>query len=69
MGSHRFGALPKIGQTLRYVAHRHGAWLALAVFSAAALKCRARDRWVMQTDWTIYMASHIICPTPRRAPG
>ena len=42
---HYLGALPKIGQTLWYVAHRHGTWLALAVFSAAALKCRARDRW------------------------
>ena len=43
---HYLGALPKIGETLWYVAHLNGAWLALAVFSAAALKCRARDAWV-----------------------
>ena len=43
---HYLGALPKIGETLWYVAHLNGTWLALAVFSAAALKCRARDAWV-----------------------
>ena len=43
---HYLGAAPKIGETLWYVAHVHGAWLALAVFSASALKCRARDAWV-----------------------
>ena len=43
---HYLGGLPKIGETLWYVAHLNGAWLALAVFSAAALKCRARDAWV-----------------------
>lgn len=43
---HYLGTAPKIGETLWYVAHVHGAWLALAVFSASALKCRARDAWV-----------------------
>ena len=38
--------MPKIGETLWYVAHVDGTWLALAVFSAPALKCRARDSWV-----------------------
>ena len=28
---HYLGALPKIGETLWYVAHLNGAWLALAV--------------------------------------
>ena len=41
---HYLGALPKIGETLWYVAHLNGAWLALAVFSAAALKCRGARR-------------------------
>ena len=43
---HSLGALPGIGETLRYVAHYCGQWLALAVFSAPALKCGARDRWI-----------------------
>ena len=43
---HYLGALPKIGNTLWYVATREDEWLALLSFSAAALKCGARDRWV-----------------------
>lgn len=43
---HYLGALPKIGHTLWYVATREGRWLALLSFSAAALKCGARDRWI-----------------------
>ena len=43
---HYLGALPGIGETLRYVAHHRGQWLALVVFSAPALKCAARDRWI-----------------------
>ena len=47
MQSHHYlGALPGIGERLRYVAHHRGRWLALAVFSAPALKCAARDRWI-----------------------
>ena len=43
---HYLGALPKIGNTLWYVATWEDEWLALLSFSAAALKCTARDRWV-----------------------
>jgi len=47
MQSHHYlGALPKIGNTLWYVATREDKWLALLSFSAAALKCGARDRWI-----------------------
>ena len=71
---HYLGALPKIGHTLWYVAHRHGAWLALAVFSAAALKCGARDRWVGWDFRTQYGRLHLVAnntrllvlPGPRR---
>ena len=35
-----------MGETVRHVAHHRGRWLALAVFSAPALKCGARDRWI-----------------------
>ena len=43
---HYLGALPGMGETVRYVAHHRGPWLALLVFSAPALKCGARDRWI-----------------------
>jgi len=43
---HYLGALPKIGHTVWYVATYDTQWLALLSFSAAALKCGARDRWI-----------------------
>ena len=43
---HYLGAVPGMGETVRYVAHHRGRWLALVVFSAPALKCGARDRWI-----------------------
>lgn len=43
---HYLGALPKIGNTLWYVATQEDEWLALLSFSAAALKCGARDHWI-----------------------
>ena len=43
---HYLGSLPKIGETLWYVATSGETWVALLCFSAAALKCGARDRWI-----------------------
>jgi hypothetical protein len=43
---HYLGALPKIGETLWYVATWQTEWVALLSFSAAAWKCAARDRWI-----------------------
>ena len=43
---HYLGYLPKIGQTLWYVASYHEQWVGLLNFSAAAWKCAVRDRWV-----------------------
>src|SRR5437879_11945574 len=43
---HYLGHLPKIGETLWYVASWGEAWVALLSFSASALKCAARDRWI-----------------------
>ena len=40
---HYLGALPKIGNTLWYVATYRNDWQALLIFSAAALKCGVRD--------------------------
>jgi hypothetical protein len=43
---HYLGFLPKIGQTLWYVATYQEQWVALLNFSAAAWKCAVRDRWI-----------------------
>jgi GNAT superfamily N-acetyltransferase len=43
---HYLGALPKISETLWYVASYEGEWIALLSFSAAAWKCAARDQWI-----------------------
>jgi len=43
---HYLGALPKISETLWYVAVFDDQWIAILSFSAPALKCSARDRWI-----------------------
>ena len=43
---HYLGTIPKIGNTLRYVAMWDDRWIALLSFSASALKCAPRDRWI-----------------------
>ena len=43
---HYLGALPKISNTLWYIATLDNDWLALITFSAAALKCGVRDHWI-----------------------
>src|SRR5260370_8411082 len=43
---HYLGHLPKIGETLWYLASWREQWVALLSFSASALKCAARYRWI-----------------------
>ena len=43
---HYLGALAKIGETAWYVATWRDQWVAQLSFSAAALKCGVRDRWI-----------------------
>ena len=43
---HYLGSLPKISETLWYVALWGDQWVALLSFSASALKCAARDGWI-----------------------
>jgi hypothetical protein len=43
---HYLGAVPKIGETIWYVATWRLQWVALLCFAAAALKCAARDLWI-----------------------
>lgn len=47
MQSHHYlGDLPKISETLWYIATLYDEWVALLTFSAAALKCAVRDQWI-----------------------
>lgn len=47
LGTHHYlGAIPKIGETLWYVGIYDKQWVGLISFSAAALNCAARDRWI-----------------------
>ena len=43
---HYLGALPKIGETVWYVALWRDQWVAQLSLSGAALKCGVRDRWI-----------------------
>ena len=43
---HYLGELPKIGETVWYVAIWREQWVAQLSPSAAALKCGVRDRWI-----------------------
>lgn len=43
---HCLGMRGLVGESLRYVAECAGQWVALLGWSAAALKCGARDRWI-----------------------
>lgn len=43
---HYLGDLPKIGETVWYVATWREQWVAQLSLSAAALKCGVRDRWI-----------------------
>lgn len=43
---HYLGSLPKIGETVWYVATWRDQWVAQLSLSAAALKCGVRDRWI-----------------------
>ena len=66
MNAHHFlGALPPMGEALRYVAHHRGRWLALAVFSAPALKCGARDRWIGWDPCVQFHRLHLITNNAR----
>lgn len=62
---HYLGALPKIGNTIRYVATWNGEWLSLISFSAAALKCGARDRWIGWTYRHQYDRLHLVANNSR----
>lgn len=62
---HYLGALPKIGETLWYVATWRQEWVALLSFSAAALKCAARDRWIGWSYRQQYARLHLLANNTR----
>jgi Domain of unknown function (DUF4338)/DDE_Tnp_1-associated len=43
---HYLGSLPKIGETIWYIATWRDEWVALLSFSISAWKCAVRDRWI-----------------------
>lgn len=62
---HYLGSLPKIGQSLWYIARWRGAWVALIGFSAPALKCRPRDRWIGWDFRCQYDRLHLVANNSR----
>jgi len=62
---HYLGALPKIGNTIWYVVTCNNEWLALLSFSAAALKCGARDRWIGWGHRLQYDRLHLVANNSR----
>jgi len=43
---HYLGALPKIGETIGYIALLEERWVVLISFSSPELKCAVRDQWI-----------------------
>lgn len=43
---HYLGFVPKMGETLWYVATVNNEWVSILSFSVSALKCKARDQWI-----------------------
>jgi len=66
MQSHHYlGALPKIGNTIWYVAVNEQKWLALLSFSAPALKCSVRDQWIGWNYRHQYDRLHLVANNSR----
>ena len=62
---HYLGALPKIGNTIWYIITCNNEWLGLLSFSAAALKCGARDRWIGWGHRLQYDRLHLVANNSR----
>ena len=43
---HYLGFVPKMGQSMWYVATIGNQWVSILGFSVSALKCKARDQWI-----------------------
>lgn len=62
---HYLGAIPKVGETLWYVALWQTHWIGLLSFSSAAWKCAARDRWIGWSYRHQYDRLHLIANNSR----
>jgi hypothetical protein len=62
---HYLGALPKISNTIWYIATCNDHWLGLLSFSASALKCSARDRWIGWGHRLQYDRLHLVANNSR----
>ncbi len=62
---HYLGALPKIGNTIWYVATYKSEWVALLSYSAAALKCGVREDWIGWKFRHQYDRLHLIANNSR----
>lgn len=62
---HYLGAPALVGKRARYIAHLDGHWLALIAWQSAALKCRARDRWIGWSAVLQYQRLHLIANNSR----
>ena len=62
---HYLGSLPKIGKTIWYVTTCNNEWLGLLSFTAAALKCGARDRWIGWGHRLQYDRLHLVANNSR----
>jgi hypothetical protein len=54
-----------VGQVLRYVAEYKGQWVALLLFSSAALHLKARDRWLQWSARQVAERRHLIAQNAR----
>lgn len=62
---HYLGALPKISNTIWYIATCDDHWLGLLSYSASALKCKARDRWIGWGHRLQYDRLHLVANNSR----
>lgn len=62
---HYLGFKRLVGESLRYVAELDGQWVALLSWSASALKCRPRDRWIGWTQPIQWQRLHLIANNSR----
>lgn len=62
---HYLGFLPKIVETLWYLASWHDEWVALLSFSTPAWKCAARDRWIAWDFRHQYDRLHVLSNNSR----
>ncbi len=62
---HYLGFRSLVGKSIRYVAEMQGQWIALLGWSAAALKCKARDIWIGWPQVIQWQRLHLVVNNSR----